>query len=838
MSSSTMEATQLKVKTAVDEMINEIDRKHLRDMQKNMFLCSAKCCENKNSSRELVENCVEKCNIGMKNAQRTLEKELGGLQDQLSRCAMTCYDRQVQNFGPDVNKYTEEQVSTKREDGYHHSIWISSSLGDSFTENFLTVLGSQAMTMDVDGNGWHDVLGFYSNGSMFCMTFDREGKMNEDCAVAFSYFVFNDRVNSDIILIKFSTGDHLSEIIFMGTLKTDSGSYLNMQMWGRFKGGWRETPTEIGPVPGDHQFVGAPIAADFDADGWIELLVPVCRKKDCAQINELANWQKNRGWTTNAIIMQVFCCFYNKVFKYCFLLIYSQNMIFRKFEMNKSVFIQPKEVALSDIKMTSFFDLKEDGSLDILVEYIYDKQTKFRYVLYNIYPMLYYRHSHNYVVLGSGVSWGGACAMFSMSDGWGGSLKSSSCQISATTHRSLMAPYVLFGLGRSPNFVDKLIIGAPRYAENLAFRQHTLKQIVPNSRIIVMPPSEGTHWQSRLYVTPSQLILQIVEKEMADESLEASLRNVIEQSSLKWIFVGGKGGVGKTTCSFFVLFFCGIAAMGRELFQNMIGGLPGIDEAMSFSEMLKLINSMDFDVVVFDTAPTGHTLRLLQFPSIIERAFSKIISLQSSLGPMVGQVSNMLGMGELSVDDTMKKLNDTLEQVKKMNTQFKDPVCSVLYQGVFISTMMILNLKIFNLNTIYIIICRNSQHLFVFVSLNFYLSMRRKGSYRNLLNRLYEDYYLLLVRIYFSFHIIFVQGIDTHNIIVNQLLFPSDNDGCVQCKKCQARYRIQSKYLEQIADLYEDFHVTKLPLLDDEVRGSEQLRQFSENLFTPYAPPH
>jgi arsenite-transporting ATPase len=335
----------------------------------------------------------------------------------------------------------------------------------------------------------------------------------------------------------------------------------------------------------------------------------------------------------------------------------------------------------------------------------------------------------------------------------------------------------------------------------------------------------------------------------ADDALEPSLQSLLDQRSLRWIFVGGKGGVGKTTtsCSLAIQLakvrrsvllistdpahnlsdafsqkfgkearlvngFDNLSAMEIDpngsmqdllagqgeggaqedlgamgggiggMMQDLAFAIPGIDEAMSFAEVLKQVKSLSYETIVFDTAPTGHTLRFLQFPSVLEKALAKVSQLSSQYGPLLNGflgANGSLPNGQ-NLNDMMEKLESLRETISEVNTQFKDA----------------------DLTT------------FVCVCIAEFLS-------------LYETERMIQELANY--------GIDTHSIVVNQLLFPKNGSDCDQCN---ARRKMQRKYLDQYEELYaEDFNVVKMPLLVEEVRGKEKLERFSAMLTTPYVPP-
>jgi arsenite/tail-anchored protein-transporting ATPase len=82
---------------------------------------------------------------------------------------------------------------------------------------------------------------------------------------------------------------------------------------------------------------------------------------------------------------------------------------------------------------------------------------------------------------------------------------------------------------------------------------------------------------------------------------------------------------------------------------------------------------MNFTCIVFDTAPTGHTLRLLSFPTIMDKALTKIMALKDKFAGALGQFGAMFGAGGASPDDLMGKLEQMRDIINKVNDQFKDP---------------------------------------------------------------------------------------------------------------------------------------------------------------------
>jgi len=91
-----------------------------------------------------------------------------------------------------------------------------------------------------------------------------------------------------------------------------------------------------------------------------------------------------------------------------------------------------------------------------------------------------------------------------------------------------------------------------------------------------------------------------------------------------------------------------------KVFEEQLNS-PCTEEMAAFDKFIEFMHNPDFDLVIFDTAPTGHTLRLLELPADWSRHIeaSKEGSGQTCMGPVT-----MLEESKTRYDEAIKLMKD------------------------------------------------------------------------------------------------------------------------------------------------------------------------------------
>lgn len=95
--------------------------------------------------------------------------------------------------------------------------------------------------------------------------------------------------------------------------------------------------------------------------------------------------------------------------------------------------------------------------------------------------------------------------------------------------------------------------------------------------------------------------------------------------------------------------------------QIMSQALPGIDEMLSLVTVMDLLDSNQQDLIILDTAPTGHLLRFLEMPSALGDWLSWIFKLWIKYQDVLGRV------------DFIGRLRNLRQQVVQAQKKLKNP---------------------------------------------------------------------------------------------------------------------------------------------------------------------
>ena len=124
----------------------------------------------------------------------------------------------------------------------------------------------------------------------------------------------------------------------------------------------------------------------------------------------------------------------------------------------------------------------------------------------------------------------------------------------------------------------------------------------------------------------------------------------------------------------------GLGGLADQLGDLKLGELldtppPGLDEAIAIAKVVQFIKDekyAKFTRIVFDTAPTGHTLRLLSLPDFLDASIGKIVRLRQKLTGMGDAVKGLFGVGDEAPDEAVQKLEKLKAQLNEVKDLFRN----------------------------------------------------------------------------------------------------------------------------------------------------------------------
>lgn len=207
--------------------------------------------------------------------------------------------------------------------------------------------------------------------------------------------------------------------------------------------------------------------------------------------------------------------------------------------------------------------------------------------------------------------------------------------------------------------------------------------------------------------------------------------------------------------------------------MDMATMAPGIDETAAFDKFLQYMTTDEYDIVIFDTAPTGHTLRLLSFPEMMDSWVGKMIKIRRQVGSMAKAFKNIMPfMGDEEEEDrALEDMEASKKQIKAARGVLADPERTSFKMVVIPEEMSIYESE---------------------------RAMEALAKY----------------------------NMTADGVIVNQIQ-PEEAD----CEFCVARRRIQEQRLKTIQEKFGKQLIAQIPLQSEEVKGMEKLTSISKILY-------